>query len=140
MVMVNNRTKGDANYSKLVAYFERVGPAIPIRSDGTADIARIVREVPLSGRGIIYQNERNRDLCNQSFALHGIPLIGSEKTGFIRPGATDTDDEKRQLRKRVQQLERELSIARAEISELRSAARRYADIEEHLARTGRLPR
>lgn len=140
MVTENNRTKGDANYGKLVAYFERIGSAIPIRADGTADISRIVREVPLSGRGIIYQNERNRELCNQSFALHGIPLIGSEKTGFVRPGATDTDDEKKQLRKRVQQLERELSVARAEVSEMRAAARRFADIEEHLAKTGRMPR
>jgi hypothetical protein len=140
MKSVSNRTKGDANYSKLLAYFERVGAGIPVRSDGTADIACIVRDVPLSGRGIIYQNERNRDLCNQHFALQGIPEIGTEKASFVRPGATDTDDEKRQLRKRVQQLERELSVARAEVSELRAAARRFADIEDHLAKTGRLPR
>lgn len=144
MSRTSNQARGDANYEALVAYFDRVGSNIPRKPDGSADIARIVKEAPLPARGVLYQNARNRDLCNQRFALHDIPPIGS-KTGtsnptFQRPGAVDADEEKKQLRRRNDQLERELTVARGEIFELRRAMRRFEAIDMHLADTGRMPR
>lgn len=140
----SNKAKGDANYDTLVAYFDRVGASIPRKPDGSADIARIVKDAPLPARGVLYQNKRNRELCNQRFAQHGIPEIGAKLDGndatFQRPGATDPDEEKRLLRRRNDQLERELTIARSEIIELRRTMRRFEAIDMHLAETGLLPR
>lgn len=139
----SNRARGDANYQTLVAYFDRVGPNIPRKADGSADIAGIVRDAPLTSRQVIYQNERNRTLCNERFALHDIPPIAADRKavdGFQRPGAVDADEEKKQLRRRVDQLERELTVARGETIELRRAMRRFEAIEIHLSDTGHLPR
>jgi hypothetical protein len=141
---ISNKDRGDANHRKLMAYFDRIGSDIPRRLDGTADIARIVNEVPLTSRQVIYQNDRNKALCNERFAAIGIPAIGSGRdivdTAFHRPGAVAPDDEKKQLKRRVDQLERELTIARGELIELRRALRRFEAMESHLAETGRLPR
>jgi hypothetical protein len=141
---VSNKERGAANHQALIAYFDRVGAAIPRKPDGSADIAAIVRDVPLNDRQAIYQNPRNRDLCNERFEQHGMPPIatkGAETVAiFERPGAASTDEEIRQLRTRNAQLERELTAARGEVIELRRAMRRFEVIEIHLADTGRLPR
>lgn len=144
MTDISNKDRGNANHRMLVAYFDRVGSDIPRRLDGTADIARIVNEVPLTSRQVIYQNDRNKALCNERFAAAGIPAIGSgkgiEDNAFNRPGAVAPDEEKKQLKRRVDQLERELTVARGELIELRRALRRFEAMESHLADTGRLPR
>jgi hypothetical protein len=142
---ISNRDQGDANHQALSAYLDRVGREIPMRPDGTVDVARIVREVPLGSRGIIYQNVRNRTLLNERLERFGFPSLGDKAQqgdgdGFQRPGAKPASDETKQLRRRVDQLERELTAARGEIAELRRAARRYAAIDLHMADTGRLPR
>lgn len=140
---ISNKARGEANHQALIGYFDRVGPDIPRKPDGSADIAAIVRDVPLNDRQAIYQNKRNRDLCNDRFAQHGIPPLaskGATDTPFQRPGAAGTDEEKKQLTRRVGQLERELAVARGEAIELRRNMRRFEAIEAHLADTGRLPR
>lgn len=144
MTSASNKARGDANHQALVAYFDRVGAAIPRRPDGSADIARIVADAPLGDRQAIYQNKRNRDLCNERFATHDIPPIGDKgvaPTGsFQRPGAAPADEETKQLRSRVRQLEQELTVARGEVIEIRRKMRRLEAIEIHLADTGHLPR
>lgn len=141
---ISNKARGEANHQALISYFDRVGAAIPRKPDGAADIAAIVRDVPLNDRQAIYQNKRNRDLCNERFALHGIPPIATKGVGdaepFQRPGATAPDEEKKQLKRHNDQLQKELLVARAEAVELRREMRRYKAIEMHLADTGRLPR
>lgn len=144
MSELSNKARGAANHQALIGYFDRVGPDIPRKPDGSADIAAIVRDVPLNDRQAIYQNKRNRDLCNDRFSLHGIPPIADKGAAgaepFQRPGAAAPDEEKKQLRLRVGQLERELLVARGEAVELRREMRRFKAIEIHLADTGRLPR
>lgn len=144
MADLSNKARGEANHQALIEYFDRVGPDIPRKPDGSADIAAIVRDVPLNDRQAIYQNKRNRDLCNERFALHDIPPIASkgvaETEPFQRPGAAAPDEEKKALKRHNDQLQRELTIARAEAIELRRDMRRYKAIEIHLADTGRLPR
>lgn len=143
MAEPSNRARGDANYQALVAYFDRIGASIPCKADGTADIASIVREAPLSSRGIIYQNARNRALCDERFALHKIPPIADRKTDgatFQRPGAVVVDEETKQLRQRNSQLERDLLVARGELFEVRRQMRRFEAIDMHMAESGRLPR
>lgn len=140
---ISNQARGEANHQALISYFDRVGAAIPRKPDGAADIAAIVREVPLNDRQAIYQNKRNRDLCNERFAKHGIPHIatkGTADTTFQRPGAAAPDEEKKALKRHNDQLQKELLVARAEAVELRRQMRRYKAIEIHLADTGRLPR
>lgn len=140
----SNKARGEANHQALIGYFDRVGADIPRRSDGSADIAAIVRDVPLNDRQPIYQNGRNRDLCNARFALHGIPPIATKGSvdaePFQRPGASAPDEEKKALKRHNDQLQKELLVARAEAVELRRRMRRYEAIEIHLADTGRLPR
>lgn len=140
----SNKARGDANHQALVAYFDRVGADIPRKPDGSGDIAAIVRDVPLTTRQVIYQNERNRALCNERFARHDIPPIAGKgdaaAVAFQRPGAAAPDDEKKALKRHNDQLQRELAVARAEAIELRREMRRYSEIEIHLANTGRLPR
>lgn len=144
MAEASNKARGDANHRALIAYFDRVGPDIPLRSDGTASIAAIVRSVPLTGRSIIYDNKRNRDLVDSRLAAHDIPPLTDRRSvvpeDARRPGAVATDDETRRLRRRVDQLERELLVARSETVELRRRMRRFEAIDGHLAETGRLPR
>ena len=144
MVDTSNKARGDANHRALIDYFDRVGAAIPRKPDGSGDIAAIVRDAPLTTRQVIYQNERNRTLCNERFALHDIPPIAGKGEGvadtFQRPGAAAPDDEKKALKRHNDQLQRELAVARAEAIELRRDMRRYKAIEIHLADTGRLPR
>jgi hypothetical protein len=140
----SNKARGEANHQALIGYFDRVGAAIPRKLDGAADIAAIVRDVPLNDRQAIYQNKRNRELCNERFALHDIPPIAGKDVAkgepFQRPGAAAPDDEKKALKRHNDQLQRELAVARAEAIELRRDMRRYKAIEIHLADTGRLPR
>lgn len=143
MADLSNKARGEANHQALIDYFDRVGAAIPRKPDGAADIAAIVRDVPLNDRQAIYQNKRNRDLCNERFALHDIQPIatkGTADTTFQRPGAAAPDEEKKALRRQNDQLQKELLVARAEAVELRREMRRYKAIEIHLADTGRLPR
>ncbi|MDK2767842.1 MAG: hypothetical protein KYX69_08995 [Sphingomonas sp.] len=143
MSEISNKERGQANHQALIDYFDRVGAAIPRKPDGAADIAAIVRDAPLNDRQAIYQNKRNRDLCNERFALHDIPAIaakGPAETTFQRPGAAAPDEEKKALRRQNDQLQKELLVARAEAVELRRQMRRYKAIEIHLADTGRLPR
>ncbi|MBA4761923.1 hypothetical protein [Sphingomonas sp.] len=143
MADLSNKARGEANHQALIDYFDRVGPNIPRKPDGSADIAAIVRDVPLNDRQAIYQNKRNRDLCNERFALHDIPPIatkGAVDTTFQRPGAAAPDEEKKALKRHNDQLQKELLVARAEASELRLKMRRFTAIEIHLADTGRLPR
>ncbi len=139
----SNRARGEANHHALISYFDRIGGDIPRKPDGAADIAAIVRDVPLNDRQAIYQNKRNRDLCNERFAEHGIPPIATKGTAdptFQRPGAVAPDEEKKALKRQNDQLQKELLVARAEAVELRREMRRYKAIEIHLADTGRLPR
>ena len=140
----SNKARGEANHQALIDYFDRVGAAIPRKPDGAADVAAIVRDVPLTNRQVIYQNERNRTLCNERFALHDIPPIAGKgevaADTFQRSGAAAPDDEKKALKRHNDQLQRELAVARAEAIELRRDMRRYKAIEIHLADTGRLPR
>lgn len=144
MVGISNKERGAATHQALIAYFDRVGAAIPRKPDGSADIAAIVRDVPLNDRQALYQNPRNRDLCNERFERHGIPLIatkGAETVSTLeRPSGASPEEEIRQLRTRNAQLERELTAARGEVIELRRAMRRFEAVEIHLADTGRLPR
>lgn len=144
MAGISNKARGEANYQALIEYFARVGPAIPRKPDGSADIAAIVRDVPLNDRQAIYQNKRNRDLCNERFALHEIPPIagkGDAATGtFQRPGAAPPDEETKQLRRERDQLQKELLVTRVEVADLRLKLRRFQAIEIHLADTGHLPR
>ncbi|MEE4454799.1 hypothetical protein [Novosphingobium resinovorum] len=139
----SNRARGEANYVAISEYFERVGSKIPRRHDGSADIARIVDEVPLSSRGIIYQNSRNRDLCNHHFRLQGIAPIGTREdpsAGASLCLGEPSEEQTRQLKRKIDQLERELAVARGEVLECRKALRRFGAIERHVAETGRLPR
>jgi len=143
MADVSNKARGEANHQALIDYFDRVGAAIPRKPDGAADIAAIVRDVPLNDRQPIYQNKRNRDLCNERFAEHDIPPIATKVTAdstFQRPGDAAPDEEKKALKRHNDQLQKELLVARAEAVELRRDMRRYKAIEIHLADTGRLPR
>ncbi len=143
MADLSNKARGEANHQALIDYFDRVGAAIPRKPEGSADIAAIVRDVPLNDRQAIYQNKRNRDLCNERFAKHGIPTIAAKGTAdptWQRPGAAASDDEKKALKRQNEQLQKELLVARAEAAELRLKMRRFTAIEIHLADTGRLPR
>ena len=144
MVDTSNKERGEANHRALISYFDRVGAAIPRKPHGAADIATIVRDVPLNDRQAIYQNKRNRDLCNDRFAQHDIPPIATKDVAkpepFQRPGAAAPDEEKKALKRHNDQLQRELAIARGEVGELRLKMRRLQAIEIHLADTGRLPR
>lgn len=144
MAAASNKATGDDNHEALIAYFDRVGPSIPLRPDGTVSVAAIVRSVPLTGRGIIYDNKRNRDLVDARLAAHGIPPLADRRKqtpdDVQRPGAVSADDETRRLRRRNDQLERELLVARSELVETRLRMRRFEAIDEHMAESGRLAR
>ncbi len=142
----SNREIGDKQHRLLASYLDRVGDDVPRKPNGDGDIAGIVASAGLSSRQIIYQTQRNRDLLNGTFRRLGIPEIGARDRpsaspdGYDRPGAVAAGEEEKRLRRRNGELERELTVARGEVAELRRRMRRFEAIEIHLADTGRLPR
>ncbi len=148
----SNQEVGDTNHANLAAYLEQVGPNLPRRPSGDLDVARIVREAPLTARRVFYDVDRNVRLVDDHLRKHnqtrGAPGVngaadtnGARGTAaYDRPGAATTTDNEARLKRQLGDVERRLAAALGEVREVRQKLRRYEAIEIHLADTGRLPR
>lgn len=134
----SGRDVGDENHARLREWLTG-GPAIPRRPNGDVDVPAVADLAGLTSRQAIYKTARNRELLDEHLRRSGIPPIGTRTSAAHAPAAP-ADDERRALRRRVDQLERELASARAETAELRRRMRRLEAVDAHLADTGRLVR